>query len=341
MAFSRDALPDTLSGLFLSGMVAVAAIHLAGLPMLASTGTSPLIFAIFMGMAYANTLRSRMPVEWVPGVEFAAKKLLRLAIVLYGFKLTLPAIMALGWEVLAFDLAVIVSTLFLAWSVGHRYLKLDRDMCLLVGSGAGICGAAAVMATEGTLRSAPYKAVMAVGTVVAFGTLFMLLLPFAYAQGWLDLTERQYGILVGAVVHEVAQVVVAGDAAGQAAGEVAVMTKMGRVLLLAPVLLLLGFMLSRASASSDTPDAGKPPVPWFVILFVVMVGINSTGYVPKPVVDGLVLLDNFLLTMAMAALGIETTWAKLKRSGPCPFILATLLAVWLAVGGYLAVKTFF
>lgn len=347
MAFSREQLPDTLNGVMLAGLVATAATYIAHMPVMATLGLSPLIVAIFLGMAYANTLRCRMPVEWIPGLQFSAKTLLRTAIVLYGFKLTFDSVLGLGWEVLVFDLAVVLSTLGLAWVIGRRLMGLDRDTCLLIGAGAGICGAAAVMATESTLRSAPHKAVMAVGTVVAFGTLFMVLLPLGYSQGWIDLTPRQFGILTGATVHEVAQVVVVGDAAGPEAGDTAVLTKMGRVLLLAPVLILLGLMLARlriddeASEQGATGKSGKPPIPWFVVMFLGVVGVHSLGIVPTPVVDALIDVDTFLLTTAMAALGIETTLEKLQKAGPCPVVLALLLAAWLGVAGYFAVKAFF
>jgi uncharacterized integral membrane protein (TIGR00698 family) len=405
MSFSHFNRTSTLNGLLLSLLFAFSAMYIGGIPMVKAMGVSPMVLAIFLGMIYANTLRRRLPDDWVPGIQFAAKNVLRFAIVFYGFNLTFSEVIGLGWPVLALDLGVILTTLLMAWLVGVHILRLDRDTSMLVGSGAGICGAAAVMAAEGTLRSEPHKAAGAVATVVLFGTLAMVLYPWAQANGLLGMTPHQFGVFAGATVHEVAQVVVVGAAVGPEASVTAVTTKMGRVLMLAPVLLLMGWLLSRLAPiqSARQPDeavlndatdallkrypgldeirvedldgelrvwlggdmsqgdfcaaqqeadaalaralAGqpavaprKPPIPWFVVMFLVMVGVHSMGVVPAVAVDVIVQIDQILLTMAMAALGIETTWAKLKKSGPRTFVLAAVLFAWLTWAGSTAVK---
>ncbi len=340
MLFSSARIHDTMNGILLSLLFALSAMYLGSMSWIASTGLSPLILAIFMGMIYANTLRSKLPAEWVPGVQFTAKNILRLSIILYGFRLTFHEIAGLGWQVLVLDLVVITSTIGLAWLVGTKVLGMDRDSSLLVGSGSGICGAAAVLATEGTLQSEPYKTASAVATVVIFGTISMLLYPFAQNHGWLGLTDRQFGIWSGATIHEVAQVVAAGNLAGSYAD--AVLVKMGRVLLMAPVLLFIRWLLQYFATHSKSGTPTKAPAPpLFILYFIAVVALNSLGIIPKSMVNAINQVDQLLLVAAMAALGIESTWQKISASGPKSFMLASVLFVWLSVGGLMAVKTFF
>ena len=342
MLFSSARIHDTMNGILLSLLFALSAMYLGSMSWMAATGLSPLILAIFMGMIYANTLRSKLPAEWVPGVQFTAKNILRLSIILYGFRLTFHEIASLGWQVLALDLAVIASTLGLAWLVGTKLLGMDRDSSLLVGSGSGICGAAAVLATEGTLQSEPYKTASAVATVVIFGTISMLLYPLAQTHGWLGLTDKQFGIWSGATIHEVAQVVAAGNLAGGVSYADAVLVKMGRVLLMAPVLLFIRWLLQYFATHSKSGKATKAPTPpWFILYFIAVVALNSLDLIPKSMVNVINQIDQLLLVAAMAALGIESTWEKITASGPKSFMLASVLFVWLSVGGLMAVKTFF
>ncbi|MDR3390372.1 MAG: YeiH family protein [Sulfuriferula sp.] len=342
MLFSPPRVADTLNGILISALFALSAMYIGSLSWMSATGLSPLILAIFMGMIYANTLRHKLPAAWVPGVQFTARNILRLSIVLYGFRLTYHEIAGLGWQVLALDFGVILSTLGLAWLVGTKLLGMDRDTSLLVGAGSGICGAAAVMAAEGTLQSESHKSAAAVATVVIFGTLAMLLYPLAQTHGWLNLSDRQFGIWSGATIHEVAQVVAAGNMAGGVSGADAVLVKMGRVLLMAPVLLLTGWVLQYFAAHGKAAQTvAAPPIPWFIVWFIAVVALHSMHIVPEAIVNAINQLDQLLLVAAMAALGIESTWQKISVSGPKAFLLAGILFVWLSVGGWIAVRMFF
>jgi uncharacterized integral membrane protein (TIGR00698 family) len=341
MPFSNSKNANTLRGILLTMLFALLAMMLGTLTYLKATGISPLILAIFMGMIYANSLRHTLPETWLPGIQFTAKNILRIAIVFYGFRLTYHEIIGLGWQVLALDFIVIISTLGIAWFVGTKFLKMDRDTCLLIGAGSGICGAAAVMAAEGTLQSESHKSAAAVATVVIFGTLAMLLYPFIYAHSGLTLTDKQFGIWSGATIHEVAQVVATGTMVGGVSGANAVLVKMGRVLLMAPVLLLLGWLLQYFTASDSNQKLSKPPVPWFIVYFVGVVALNSAQLIPSAIVNMINQIDQFLLVSAMAALGIESTWQKIRVSGAKAFVLASLLFVWLTVSGLFTVKILF
>lgn len=341
----KDLARQTLPGLVFLLLLACAVTLLSHLPALQALHISPLILGVLLGMLLAASLRPRFPASWDGGFKFASKQLLRTGIVLYGFRLTLGAVMLVGREAFLLDLLIVTGTLLLGNWLG-RLLGLDREQRLLVASGSAICGAAAVLATEPVLDAKPHKTVIAIATVVLFGTLSMLLYPLLYRTGMLSaLSDRGVALYTGATVHEVAHVVGAGAAMGQESIQLlATITKMLRVVLLAPVLLTLSFLVApRGAAGSPQPQ--KIRVPWFAFAFLGVIVLHTLllnltaqqgwelGY--ARLVNGIQLIDNYALTMAMLAIGLEATPAKFKQSGAKPFLLALGLYLWLVFGGYL------
>ncbi len=340
MSFSKEHRASTLSGILFVALFALASMYLAEIPWLVKAGISPLVIAIILGIIYSNTLRHHLPSLWVPGVQFSAKQLLRLAIILYGFRVTFQQIAAVGMEGLIIDLFVVIFTLLLGYWVGVKVLKLDRHLALLITTGSAICGAAAVLAVEDVLHSEPYKATVAVGTVVLFGTMAMFLWPALQHLGILGMTENQYGIFSGASVHEVAQALVAGTNVSPEAGNVAVIVKMTRVLLLVPVLIFLSLYENRQREAFEGAGKLKFGVPWFAVIFAVIIGFNSLNILPAVVVKLLNQWDVFLLTMAMGAIGMETNLQKIKKVGLKPLYLAIGLFLWLLISVYMLVHFF-
>ncbi len=336
MAFSAGNRSNTLNGVLFTALVALSAIYIGEFHIVSSLGISPMVVAILLGMIYGNTLRSTMPAAWGPGIQFSAKKILRFAIVFYGFRITFQQIYAVGMPALALDVAIITSTFLLSLFVGIKLLKMDRDSAILIGSGASICGAAAVLATEGTLKSESYKAAMAVATVVLFGTVSMFVYPILFKAGFFSFTPEQFGVFAGATVHEVAQVVAVGNAVSEQACTDAVIVKMARVMMLAPFLIIIGFVLSRMSSGGGKKS--QVLIPWFAVYFVMVSGFNSFNLLPMAVVNFINQIDTFLLTMAMAGLGIETNFAKMRNVGMKPMYLAGILFLWLFFGGYILTK---
>jgi uncharacterized integral membrane protein (TIGR00698 family) len=336
VAFSKQNRASTLSGVWFVSLFAFASMYIAGMPFVSAMGISPLVVAILFGMIYGNSLRHKLPSEWVPGVVFSSKNILRFAIVFYGFRVTYQQVFAVGVEALIVDAVIVIGTFVLGWQLGVKVFKLDRDSSMLIASGASICGAAAVIATEGTLKSEAHKVSMAVATVVLFGTVAMFLYPILYNSGILGFDAKTYGIYAGATIHEVAQVVVAGNAVGAEAGDTAVIVKMTRVMMLAPFLVALAFFLSRGTQKST--EKSKIMIPWFAVYFLIVVGFNSLNLLPKAAVDTINTIDTFLLAMAMAALGIETNLNKIKNVGMKPIYLALTLFAWLVFGGYALTK---
>ena len=190
---------------------------------------------------------------------------------------------------------------------------------------------------------------VAVGTVVLFGTLSMFVYPLLYRWGALEaLGLRGVGIYTGATVHEVAHVVGAGAAMSPEIAALATLTKMIRVLLLAPVLLGLSFLMRERQAGGSASGKGRVQIPWFACYFILVVLANSLlahlasagGWTAsyRMVTDWIQTADTFVLTMAMTAIGMEARLAKFRQSGAKPFLLALGLYLWLVGGGYLLVR---
>jgi len=337
MAFSKENIRYTLNGILFVALFSVAAIQISQIDFIKNLAISPLIIGIIIGMIYANTLRNHLPKEWAPGIVFSAKQLLRLAIIFYGFRITFQQIMDVGTAGLVVSVIMLTSTILLGSWAGMKIFKLDRDTSILTASGSSICGAAAVLATEPVLKAEPYKSAIAVGTVVLFGTISMFLYPFMFKAGILNMDSSTYGIYVGGTVHEVAQVVAAGGAIGGTAADNAVIVKMTRVMMIAPMLIILGLILASKKSNSDSSGV-KVVIPWFAVWFVIMSGVNSLGIIPQNIVSGINQVDTFMLTMAMTALGMETNAEKFKQAGIKPILLALLMFAWLIVAGYFVTK---
>lgn len=321
-------------GVMVVVLFAAAARQVAQFSPISQWGVSPLIVGILMGIFYGNTFRTHLPTPWVPGIVFSSKTVLRLAVMFYGFRLTFQDIALVGLEGLGASMAMVASTFLLGAWLGIKAFGLPPRLALLIAAGSAVCGAAAVLATEPVVRGRPHESSIAVGTVVIFGTLAMFLYPLAYGGGLLDADPRIYGLYAGATLHEVAHVVAAGRAVSAEAANNAVIVKMLRVMMLAPLLAVLGLVLARRRPEYRGHRTSTGGVPWFVLGFILCAGINSLHVVPQAAVAFINDLDLFAMIMAMCALGMETNLDKVRKVGAKPFVLAAVLALWLAVGGY-------
>ncbi len=341
---------DVLHGILLIVLFSFSAFYIAEFEFVKSLSFSPLIVGIILGMLYANSLRNKLPETWVPGIKFCSKQVLRAGVVLYGFKLTFQQVVAIGLPAITADLIIVTGTIILGIILG-RLLKVDGETALMTATGSAICGAAAVLGAEPVVRCAPHKTAVAVSTVVIFGTLSMFLYPILYRSGIMSgLDDQGWAIYTGSTLHEVAHVVGAGNAIDVAGGHVAdaaTITKMIRVMLLAPVLVIMSLFLSRKRKNADgTTAKSKITIPWFAFGFLLVIGINSwlqtITFIPSEIMASSISFinnfDTFLLTMAMTALGAETSFDKFKQAGAKPFYLAGLLYIWLVFGGYFIAK---
>lgn len=329
---ASEARKSMLHGVLLIALFSCAAFYIADFDFIRKLSFSPLIVGIVLGMLYANSLRNNLPETWVPGIKFCSKQILRLGIILYGFRLTFQSVIAVGTEAIVIDLIIVTLTLAIGIAAG-RLLKIDRDLSLLTATGSAICGAAAVLGAESVIKPQPYKTAVAVSTVVIFGTIAMFVYPMLYRSGVTGLDETGMGVYTGSTLHEVAHVVGAGNAMGENISDTVIIVKMIRVILLAPVLLIMSFF-----TAGRTGGKRKITVPWFAFGFIAVIGFNSLSLLPASVVSFINSFDTFLLTMAMTALGAETSIDKFRQAGAKPFLLATILFIWLMGGGYLLAR---
>ena len=340
-------------GILLIALFSFSAFYISEFQWVKDLSLSPLIVGIILGMLYANSLRNYIPETWVPGIKFCTKQILRTGIVLYGFRLTFQQVLAIGLPAIIIDVIVIFITLLLGVVAG-RLLKMDEKTSLMVSTGSAICGAAAVLGAEPVVKCAPHKTAIAVSTVVIFGTLSMFLYPILYRAGIFDLSAQEVAIYSGATLHEVAHVVGAGNAMDPDGAlhlaDQATITKMIRVMMLAPVLLIMSYIIARVRRARHTDVAAdgksKISVPWFAFGFLLVIAINSLlqsfTFIPADImtagISAINSFDNFLLTMAMTALGAETSIDKFKQAGAKPFYLAGIIYLWLLFGGYALCK---
>lgn len=320
-------------GLLLTAAIAGGAAWLAQRPAFSALGLGALTLAIMLGIVLGNTLYPAVAAQCDAGVLLAKQKLLRLGIILFGFRITLQQLADVGLGGVIIDLLTLSSTFLITCLLGIKLLKLDRDTAWLIGAGSSICGAAAVLATEPVVKAAPSKVAVAVATVVLFGTLaiviYPLLWPLAQAE-FPQLSAAQFGVYTGSTLHEVAQVVAAGHAIGPDAENSAVIAKMLRVMMLAPFLLCLSGWLRRETRA--TPRQGIV-FPWFALGFTGVALFNSLHLLPAAWVADINQLTNVLLAMAMAALGLTTRFSALRQAGVKPLLLGLMVFLWLIVGG--------
>lgn len=334
-----------LNGVLFVGVIVCASLYFANLEIMKNLHISALLIGVIIGAILSPVFR-KSKIDLEAGVVFSAKKLLRFGIVLYGFNVTLSEISSIGLNGFLISLAIVVSIFALGSYIGVKFFGLDKDVAMLVSGGSAICGAAAVLALESSIKSEPYKGIVAVGTVVIFGLLAMFLYPILYALFLHNyFNDSQMGVYIGATLHEVANVVGAGDAISQEASSAAITVKMIRVILLVPLLLLVPYMMTHNHQAGRKRNLH---IPWFAFMFLFVVVLNSyiypltEGFIPADLVsqsiDGLKFLCSLSLIFAMSALGLQIDLKKFLESGGKAFGLAFVLFIVLMILGFILVK---
>lgn len=319
-----DGLIATLPGLALTGAIAAGAFALRRIPGVAMF--SPLILATVIGMLVHNLVGT--PAIARAGVTFSLKRVLRLGIILLGFQLMLSQVVAVGAAGLAIILVTLAATFLFTKAMG-RVIGVDPKLAELIGAGTSICGASAVIATNTVTEGSDADVAYAVACVTVFGSLAMLLYPLM--PGLLHLSPRAFGLWSGSSIHEIAQVVAAAFQDGETAGQIGTVAKLTRVMMLAPLVIGLGLVAAR-KARGQAGGRTAAPMPWFVLGFIAVMLLNSVIQVAPAEKSQIVNLTNFLLSMALAAMGLATDFAKLKREGLRPLALAA--CAWLFIAGF-------
>jgi uncharacterized integral membrane protein (TIGR00698 family) len=309
-------------GLLLTAVIAAASFALRQLPGVATF--SPMILAIVIGIAFHNLIGT--PGRAKAGVMFSLRKVLRIAIILLGLQLTAEQVAEVGATGIGVIALTLVATfLFTAWL--GRLIGVDRKLSELIAAGTSICGASAVIATNTVTEAHDEDVAYAVACVTVFGSIAMFVYPLL--PGLFHLDARAYGLWAGSSIHEIAQVVAAAFQDGKEAGELGTIAKLSRVMMLAPVVIALGLMATRRDRGDGHPRV-KAPMPWFVLGFVALVGVNSVITVPAGAKAIIVMVTTFLLSMALAAMGLETDIAKLRAKGLRPLLLGFASFIFIA-----------
>jgi uncharacterized integral membrane protein (TIGR00698 family) len=328
----KPAVAALLPGLLLSAAIAGAGFGLRQLPGLALF--SPMILAIVSGMAFHNLIGT--PARAKPGVTFSLRRILRLAIVLLGLQLTAAQVSEVGARGLAVIVLTLISTFLVTTWLG-RLLGVERKLTELIAAGTSICGASAVIATNTVTRARDEDVAYAVACVTVFGSIAMFTYP--WLMGLLQLDAHAYGLWSGASIHEIAQVVAAAFQGGRQAGDFGTIAKLARVTLLAPVVITLGLLAARrARHDGHGHSAAQAPIPWFILGFVALVGVNSVITMPADIRTGVVTVTTFLLSMALAAMGLETDFVKLKAKGVRPLLLGLFSFLFIAGFSLMLIK---
>ena len=311
----------------LPGLVTVLAIALLATGLQHASGIaalSPLMLAMVLGIALRNTVG--MGPSIAAGVKFSLRRILRGAIILLGFQLTLAQLADAGLAGFLAVATTLVATFVFITHAG-RWLGVDRSLTQLIAAGTSVCGASAVVATNTVTRGSDEDVAYAIACVTVFGSLSMLLFPVIGPA--IGLGHTDFGLWVGASIHEVAQVTGAAFQGGLEAGQSGTVAKLARVMLLAPLIGTLG-ALARRRGSSDATGAAQTP--WFVIGFVAVVVANSIWPLSGTAKDAVVIGTAFMLTIALAAMGLETDMRKLWAKGVRPLALGAL--GWLFISAF-------
>ncbi len=325
---------EILPGLCFTGAVAALAFALHQIPALSML--SPMILAIVIGVGIKNIVGTPACVK--AGVAFSLRRILRVAIILLGLQLTAAQVIAVG----ATGVAVIISTIFATFvftTVMGRVLGVGPKLTQLIAAGTSICGVSAVVATNTVTHACDEDVSYAVACITVFGSLSMLLYPALPAL--LHLDPRAFGLWTGASIHEIAQVIGASFQEGQVAGEFGAVSKLTRVMMLAPVVLTLGMLAARRVGQISDNQKTRIQMPLFIVGFLAVVAINSVITIPPETRTWIVAINTFLLSIALAAMGLETDIFKLTAKGIRPLALGAAATLFISFFSLILVKMTF
>jgi len=314
---------DLVPGLMLTAMLAALGTALHTLPVIGIF--SPLILSILLGMVFHNVIGT--PARAKAGIAFSLRRILRFGIILLGLQLTASQVAAVGVTGVAIIAGSLVATMVFTKELG-RWLHVDPKLTELIAAGTSICGASAIIATNTVTKARDEDVAYAVACVTIFGSMAMFLYPLIGAA--LQLSAHDYGLWSGASIHEIAQVVAAAFQRGSDSGQFGTVAKLTRVMMLAPMIMALGWAaMRRTTHHAKNESRAAFPMPWFVLGFLALVAVNSVVTIDPSARAAIVVVTNFLLAMALAAMGLGTDFRKLVAAGPRPLLLGALASLFI------------
>lgn len=329
---SKKSVPDLSIILWLGGvsftfLLATIGFVLSKVPGFNHVG--PLACAIVVAVLYRQFWG--YPYQIRKGIQFSSKQLLRFAIILYGLKLNIAVILNQGLGLLIRDIIVITfAILFTIW-LGKR-LKAESSLTLLLGVGTGVCGAAAIAAISPIVKAKEEDTAIGAGVIALVGTFFSI--AYTIMRPFLPLSDIQYGVWSGTTLHEIAHVALAGAPAGPDGLAIALLAKLGRVLLLIPLSLILMYWMKRKNTGQS--DETKIEFPWFLIGFILMSVFGSYVLgksipVTNEVLDQISFATTFLLSSAMVGLGLNVSLLELRTKALRPLMAMGITSIILSI----------
>jgi uncharacterized integral membrane protein (TIGR00698 family) len=319
-----------MPGLLLSATIALAVRFISD-----ELGGPAMLYALLFGMAFNFLTEDE---RFAAGIYFASRNILRVGVALLGLRITTGDVMDLGWQVVALIVATVVATIVIGGLIGRAF-GLKGDQSVLSAGAVAICGASAALAIASVLpahKDHERNTILTVAGVTALSTVAMVVYPVFVS--YLEYDNVTAGVFLGATIHDVAQVVGAGYMISDQSGEISTLVKLIRVACLVPVVITISLITRRAR--SDSPDK-RPLLPWFLVAFVVLVVVNSSGWVPTNVHSVLTPVSSWCLLTAVAALGVKTSLKALTDVGPAPIgvmVIQTLLLAVLVIGGLTLIR---
>ena len=320
MTKTIDTLRAAMPGLLLSATIALAVRFVSD-----RLGGPAMLYALLFGMAFNFLTEDE---RFASGIRFASRNILRFGVALLGLRITTGDAMELGWPVAALIVVSVAATILVGWLIGRAF-GLQSGQSVLSAGAVAICGASAALAIASVLPSHKdheRNTILTVAGVTALSTVAMVFYPVFVT--YLQYDNATAGIFLGATIHDVAQVVGAGYMISDQTGEISTLVKLIRVACLVPVVITISLLLHRRRSA----DAGNAPLlPWFLVAFVVLVIVNSLGWVPAEAHTMLTPVSSWCLLTAVAALGVKTSLKALADVGPAPIGVMLIQTIFLAV----------
>ncbi len=316
---------NIVPGALLSFLLALLAVRIRDATGLAAL--NPVVVALVAGIL----LRSVMGLpDWLqPGAAFAVRPVLRAAVVLLGLQVTAGQLVSVGGGALVLAVAAVTMTIpFAVWF--GRVLGVRPKLALLIGTGTGICGASAIVAANQVVQGEQEDVAYALAVITLCGTASLIIYPELLPL--LGLSTHTYGLWAGSSLHEVVQAVGAAEAGGPVAVQLGTITKLARVVMLAPAVLVIGSLLRRGRGA---PEHVKAPVPWFAFGFLGLIALGSTGLVPPSAVAASRAVVPVMMAASVAALGLNTSLRALHAHGVRPLALGVGTTLFLSMLGLL------
>ncbi|MDQ0920196.1 YeiH family protein [Paenibacillus sp. V4I5] len=324
-----------LKGIALTATLAVLAGRIAEAPFFSIMGI--MIISIMLGVLWKSVMD--VPADASIGITFSSKFLLRAGIILMGVRLNFNQILDAGIRVVLIDMIVIAFTLTIMIFLG-KWLRVDKTLGVLIAVGTAVCGAAAIVAVAPLIGTKKEQTAISVACIAILGTLGAVFYIFLYP--YLGLDSYSYGVFAGSTLHELAHVIAAGAPGGDMGSETAILVKLGRVALLIPVALVLGyFYRSTERMENDKKSWRKLPIPWFIFGFLAMSLVNTTGLLPQSVIHVMIAVSVFLMSIAMAGLGLSINMTDFKKVGKNTVVVAIVGFAALIVLGQVLVVAFY